>query len=75
MNIALCDDDSIELSEISRAVKELCPEAEILMFDSGSALINSNRKYDIVLLDIDMPENWMILMQLSYDTASLYYLL
>ena len=56
MNIAVCDDDEITLKEVSRAIKGLCPEAEIEEFDSGNKLINRDKRFDIIILDIDMPE-------------------
>ena len=56
MNIAVCDDEKTALGIISNALKELCPDSEISEFDSGSKIIDSKKKYDIVFLDIDMPD-------------------
>lgn len=56
MTIAVCDDEEITLKETGRAITEICPDAEIEKFSSGRELINKSKKYDIVFLDIDMPD-------------------
>lgn len=56
MNIAVCDDEELTLKEVSRTVKELCPDAEIEEFSSGNKLIKRNKSFDIIFLDVDMPE-------------------
>ena len=56
MTIAVCDDEKITLNEVSRAIAEICPGAEIETFSSGKELIENSRKYNIIFLDIDMPD-------------------
>lgn len=62
VRIAVCDDDASYLASkkrcFSRALKETEINCELTLFTSGKALIEefSNRPYDIVILDIDMPE-------------------
>lgn len=57
MRIFLCDDEPKILSDLSRKVQECLPESEIVLYESGEALLCALRteKCDILLLDIDMP--------------------
>ena len=56
--IAICDDENRILEDLSRMVLELIPDADVSAFGEGRALIESAGKagYDVVLLDIDMPD-------------------
>lgn len=56
--IAICDDENRILEDLSRMVLELIPDADISAFGKGRALIDGADKagYDVVLLDIDMPD-------------------
>ena len=56
--IAICDDENRILEDLSRMVLELIPDADVSAFDEGRALIDGADKagYDVVLLDIDMPD-------------------
>ena len=56
--IAICDDENRILEDLSRMVLELIPDADVSAFGEGRALIDSADKagYDVVLLDIDMPD-------------------
>ena len=56
--IAICDDENRILEDLSQMVLELIPDADISAFGEGRALIESAGKagYDVVLLDIDMPD-------------------
>ena len=56
--IAICDDENRILEDLSRMVLELIPDADISAFGEGRALIDGADKagYDVVLLDIDMPD-------------------
>ncbi|MBQ4284727.1 MAG: response regulator transcription factor [Lachnospira sp.] len=62
MRIAVCDDEPIYVERISSLVKDECIkrtlECEIDTFYSGEALLNDlkNNEYDLVLLDIRMPD-------------------
>ncbi len=60
MRIAVCDDDPLFTEQLTGYTKEFfkrdqfnCPE--ILVFDSGEALLNDTRQKDIVFLDVEMP--------------------
>ncbi|MCC8050460.1 MAG: LytTR family DNA-binding domain-containing protein [Clostridiales bacterium] len=60
MRIGICDDDSLFTEQLIEYTKEFfkrnhlkCPE--ILVFDSGEALLSDTRQKDIVFLDIEMP--------------------
>lgn len=56
--IAICDDENRILEDLSRMVLELIPDADVSAFDEGRALIDGADKarYDVVILDIDMPD-------------------
>lgn len=56
--IAICDDENRILEDLSRMVLELIPDADVSAFGEGRALIDGADKagYDVVLLDIDMPD-------------------
>lgn len=58
IRIAICDDENRILEDLSQMVLELIPDADISAFGEGRALIESAGKagYDVVLLDIDMPD-------------------
>ena len=58
IRIAICDDENRILEDLSRMVLELIPDADVSAFGEGRALIESAGKagYDVVLLDIDMPD-------------------
>ncbi len=64
LKIALCDDDMIYINTtlkplVSMAIKCAEIQAEVCFFDNGNALIREfqdHRDFDIVVLDIDMPE-------------------
>ena len=58
MRIYLCDDEQKIRDEISTAVAEVLPEADVKPFSDGSSLLEqmNQERCDILLLDIDMPE-------------------
>lgn len=57
MKIAIVDDEQKWRDLITEVVKKYTYESdEIEEFDSGVAFLKKNRKYDIVLMDIEMPE-------------------
>lgn len=56
LNVAICDDESIICNEIKLKLKEIKPNYEISIFKSGKALLNSSKIYDLIFLDIEMPE-------------------
>ena len=61
LNIAICDDDEAFASILSKRVASIMQEAscdaDVTAFTNGSDLIESSadNKYDLILLDIDMP--------------------
>ena len=54
MKIAICDDDLRDLERIKRLIKE--PSAEIFLFSSGKEFLQSEKAFDIIMLDIEMPD-------------------
>ena len=60
MRIAICDDQAVCLEQTLEAVKKCLRglEARIEMFQGGMAFLKAfqNRPYDLVFLDVEMPE-------------------
>lgn len=60
MRIAICDDQAVCLEQTLSAIKKCLQglEARIDMFQGGSAFLRSfqERPYDLVFLDVEMPE-------------------
>ena len=54
MKIAICDDQPSFIDRLNRLITE--KDAEIHIYHSGEDLLNSNIIFDIVLLDIEMPD-------------------
>lgn len=56
INIAVCDDNQAILTDICGRIAKYRPDYSIEAFSSGRKLLESGRKYDIVFLDIEMPD-------------------
>lgn len=60
IKIAICDDDVQELKKMSTVIKYYLRKAKrkasIVEFDSGSKLLNANIYFDIIFLEIEMPQ-------------------
>lgn len=56
INCAICDDEKIICNELKLFLSELRPNYNIDVFHSGEYLINSQKKFDLIFLDIEMPE-------------------
>lgn len=59
LEVAICDDQRSCVDDVYRHVRRILAEKSIEVrytaYASGKALLNSETRYDIVLLDIDMP--------------------
>lgn len=67
MKIAIVDDEQKWRDLVTEVVRKYTYESdEIEEFDSGVTFLKKNRKYDIVLMDIEMPE------MDGFDTAMHY---
>lgn len=58
INIAICDDEESYRQEIEALVNQSEKAKHIFVekFANGKALLSSNRKYDVVILDIELPD-------------------
>lgn len=56
MKVAVCDDQQVYRDSIIRQFKQLCADADITEFSSGFDLLSSDTDFDVVFLDIEMPE-------------------
>jgi len=55
VKIAVCEDE-IEVQEmLAESIQKVCPNAEILSYLSGEALLEADEQIDILFLDIQMP--------------------
>lgn len=58
--IAICDDEPIFCEDAKEKIEKLYQDYEIEMFHSGADLLEAKKNYDIIFLDIEMPnENGM----------------
>lgn len=56
LNIAICDDEKIICNTIKQLLSAIRPDYTIHTFLSGRKLLESEQIYDIIFLDIEMPE-------------------
>ena len=56
LKIAICDDEAIICDEITRLLNKINPDYETNIFYSGQQLMDSGQIFDLIFLDIDMPE-------------------
>jgi len=54
MDIAICDDEKNLRENLSDMIKEQYEDCNVDLYDSGNALLNTNKNYDIYFLDIQM---------------------
>lgn len=54
LKVAICDDENIICEEIKRTLSEAKPDYYINIYNTGKALIDSNKVYDLIFLDIQM---------------------
>lgn len=56
LQIGICDDDVHMLTYLSNLCSRLLPESRCSEYKSGRDLLNSNKDFDIILMDIEMKE-------------------
>lgn len=56
MRIAVCDDEPLICKEVTKRIQSLSPDEEIFVYHNGQELLDSGISFDLVFLDIDMPE-------------------
>ena len=56
LKVAVCDDEKIISNEIKKRLLEIRPEFEVSLFDSGDELIKADKSFDLIFLDIEMPQ-------------------
>ena len=54
--VAVCDDEQIVRSDLISKIRAINPELEITEFDSSAEFAEKGGDYDIVFLDIEMPQ-------------------
>lgn len=55
MKIAVCEDEIEVQKMLAESIQKVCPNAEILSYLSGEALLEADEQIDILFLDIQMP--------------------
>ena len=55
MKIAVCEDEIEVQKMFAESIQKVCPNAEILCYLSGEALLEADEQIDILFLDIQMP--------------------
>lgn len=56
LKIAVCDDMPMLLELTKEAIQKLRPEYEVDTYGSGVELLGKDKAYDIIFLDIEMPD-------------------
>lgn len=56
LNIAICDDDNTIIEDIKNKLLAYRNDYQIDSFNSGIELLKSQTQYDLIFLDIEMPE-------------------
>lgn len=56
LQIAVCDDESIIAEDIAEKLRQYKPEYTIDLYLSGKDLLEAEKEYDLIFLDIEMPE-------------------
>lgn len=56
MKAAICDDEKIFRDDLIKYLQQMDPELEFHEFTNGKELIRSKMQFDIIFLDIEMPE-------------------
>lgn len=56
LQIAICDDEKIILENIRERLLQYKPEYAIDLYQSGKKLLEAKKEYDLIFLDIEMPE-------------------
>ena len=56
MKIAVCDDEPLICKEVIRRLRLISPAEDVFEYHNGKELLESGLSFDLVFLDIDMPE-------------------
>ena len=56
MKAAICDDEKIFRDDLIKHLQKMDPDLEFHEFTNGKELIRSKMQFDIIFLDIEMPE-------------------
>ena len=56
INIAICDDENIICNEIKGNLLAIRPNYNVKIYHSGQELLDAQEIYDLIFLDIEMPE-------------------
>lgn len=56
LKVAICDDEMRVVQEVRRGLEILRPDCDIVEFHSGMELLRSRQKFDVIFLDIEMPQ-------------------
>lgn len=55
MTIAICDDEKGVRELLKHKVRTICPDAELVLYQTGRELLDAGDQIDILFLDIQMP--------------------
>ncbi len=55
MTIAICDDEKGVRELLGHKVRTICPDAELVLYQTGKELLDAGDPIDILFLDIQMP--------------------
>ena len=55
MTIAICDDEKDVRELLKHKVRTICPDAELVLYQTGKELLAARDQIDILFLDIQLP--------------------
>lgn len=56
MRVAICDDEAVYREETKKGILAYNSEIEIVEYKDGKELVQSQERFDLIFLDIEMPE-------------------
>jgi len=56
LRVAVCDDEKIFTDAVCGLIEQQKPEYQVQTFSSGAKLLEDSRHFDLIFLDIDMPD-------------------
>lgn len=56
LHIAVCDDEQIIMEQLKKLLETYRPDCMVTMYRSGEGLLDAFDQYDLIFLDIEMPQ-------------------
>lgn len=56
LHIAVCDDEQVIMEQLKKLLETYRPDCMVTMYRSGEGLLDAFDQYDLIFLDIEMPQ-------------------